>query len=883
MKRKRFRVWKWFVVLLLLAPLLLFAFLQTPFGKTLLAKSLSTALSRSGTMEIRIGEITGWLPMRVTISELEVGDAEGIWISIRELHCRWLVEELRHSRVRFRKLSADQVVWHRFPSYGKSDTEKKKEPSGFEPFELVLDGLNVNMLTLEKAVAGIPLNYAVHSGEVHFLTSGELTGQLLVSGDATGRVELDALLTGSVKDQLAIKVELDELTHPTFGLDQLSGRGEAVIQSGKVNAVITANLEYAGQPGRLATRLHYEKQQLSLQQLQLSTDDFGLSGDLSLGFTNHTIEVALDSTFVDVSTNQFDVLGHAVYSRSNKTWNVAVPALEIRGWDALSFTLAGQLNPNQAALSGTLAEVDVGKIPVAGSSNFTGQVNGSVHVTGPLDNPEVLASLTIEQFASTKQALDELPELDFSITGGVSDGKIYGKTSITKYTSGHLKADFNMPCTFSLLPFRYKPAPDGFDANVDANLDLTIFNQLAIFQDQFISGKLQSKVAFTDRVPSGYLRIQQGRYEHYNWGVVFRGFDADLSATDGGFVINHATASDGGEGTLTMTGGLGRSGLGLNLALSNAWVLRREELDAEVSGQLNVSGSPLRPDISGELTINRAELLLDNAAADPPPVLTSFDRNATNAAPRAVQQKKRRAFPVGLDVKVLMPDQIFVNASMIDAVLGGNLHITDTLAGLSVKGEIEPKRGYVDFIGKKFRFTDGSIRLDGSVPTLATLDELTAEYTRRDVTARLVLNGPVTDPSFRLESTPAMPEDEVLSHVLFNRDTSSISPYQAVQIAMAARQLSGGMNGPGFMYQVRKAIGIDTLEWREAAAAGEASSVAAGKYITSGLYVELNQTLDKDSDTEMMAELEVTRHFSVETYTGPELRPGIGVNWRNDY
>jgi translocation and assembly module TamB len=248
-----------------------------------------------------------------------------------------------------------------------------------------------------------------------------------------------------------------------------------------------------------------------------------------------------------------------------------------------------------------------------------------------------------------------------------------------------------------------------------------------------------------------------------------------------------------------------------------------------------------------------------------------------------VQRKKRKPPPVGLDVRVLMPDQIFVNASMIEAVLGGNLHVTDTAEGISVLGKIEPRRGFVNFIGKKFRFTEGEILLDGSVPPTAILDTLTAEYTRRDVTARLVLNGPVNDPRFRLESTPAMPEDEVLSHVLFNRDTSSISPYQAIQIAMAARQLSGGLNGPGFMFQVRQAIGIDTLEWREAEAAGESSSVAAGKYITSGLYVEVNQSLEEKGETGMMAELEVTRHFSLETYTGPKMRPGIGVNWRNDY
>jgi autotransporter translocation and assembly factor TamB len=59
--------------------------------------------------------------------------------------------------------------------------------------------------------------------------------------------------------------------------------------------------------------------------------------------------------------------------------------------------------------------------------------------------------------------------------------------------------------------------------------------------------------------------------------------------------------------------------------------------------------------------------------------------------------------------------------------------------------------------------------------------------------------------------------------------------------------------------------------------------VAAGKYITSELYVEVDSTLDGSDTTGMSAEYELNRHFSVETSAGPRMRPGIGVNWKNDY
>jgi len=85
------------------------------------------------------------------------------------------------------------------------------------------------------------------------------------------------------------------------------------------------------------------------------------------------------------------------------------------------------------------------------------------------------------------------------------------------------------------------------------------------------------------------------------------------------------------------------------------------------------------------------------------------------------------------------------------------------------------------------------------------------------------------------------------------------------------------------MYQMRQAVGIDTLEFREGETDDDAASLAAGKYITPSLYVEVSRSLDEKGDMGMMAEYELSEHFSVETSTGPKMRPGIGVTWRNDY
>ncbi|WP_372809217.1 translocation/assembly module TamB domain-containing protein, partial [Pontiella sp.] len=753
---------------------------------------------------------------------------------------------------------------------------------GFRPREVLLDGLRIDRLVLGKGVAGQELEYSVHSGGIAYLPSGVLSGDLEISGDAVGRVGLNATLTGRRTDRLELELALAQLVKPTFGLDHLSGKGSVTIAAEGIDALLEVALAKGGWQGRVATPLHYAGGKLRFPELALSSPGHVAQGDLSLDFTPGRVGVAVDATYQDAKTNRYEVAGSAAVAMANGSWAIEVDSLKIGGWETVLLALAGTVRPGSIALGGALREFDIGALPVGALSNFHGRVTGDLSISGSLEDPQIDAGIRVAGFTSVEDALDELPELDFEINAGVVNGRLFGATSLTNYVSGHLTADFQMPCAFSLVPFHYRPEVRHLDARLAADLDLSVLNRLAMFQNQLVEGLLTVDLSYEDLEPSGHLWITDGRYEHYDWGFLFRDFNAAFEAVPGGFKVGHAKATDGSSGTVAMAGGMGREGLDLQLDFAGANLIRRDETDARVSGTLTVKGRPLRPDVAGTITVDRAEILLGNMASPPPAVLTDFDRHATNRL-AAAGKKLRKAPPVGLDVHVGLPDQVFVNSSMIEATLGGNLHITDAPNGVSIKGKLEPRRGFVSFIGKKFRFTDGSILLDGSVPAVVFLENLTAEYSRSDVTAKLVLNGRANDPQYSLASTPFMPEDEILSHVLFNRDTSSISPYQAIQIAAAARQLSGGANGPGFMYHVRKVVGVDTLEWRESNVEGEASEVAAGKYISSGLYVEVSRSLDARGETGMMAELEVTRHLSLETYTGPELRPGIGVNWRNDY
>ncbi len=881
MKKRRSR-FTWIVAGPILLLALFYLLLQTPPGKRVLASFLSRTLSHPGRTEVHIGRISGWLPSRMAVDRISVGDARGEWLAVHDVRGRLALGDLWKGRVRVTELAAAEVELARLPL--RSEVVHPANAGGnggAKRMDLVLEDCSVERFRLGSGVAGTPLEYSVRSGGIA-MVSGHLFGSVDIRGDAVGRVEINASMTGLSGQTLTIRAKVDEWHKPALGTEKLSGEWEATVDPEGVDAKLQVELVRGGRPAQLSTRLRYAEQTLKLGDLQFENDACRLEGNARLDFSDGMVDVDAAVTLTDTNdyTYRAETLAHV--ATSNKSWSVMVQYMQVTAWDTASATLAGRLSPDQVNLNVDLADCDLGALPFPVFSRFDGRISGQCSISGATATPEVIAELDVLQFTTSADTLDELPKLDFHISGGVTNGRLFASSIITNFVSGYLHATVAMPCTFSAYPFRFKPVSRLSTGTLDSVLDLAVFNGLGILYNQHVDGYLTTELAVDEGKPSGFILIEQGAYEHYGWGILFDAFDARLDATDNGFVIRRATATDGGSGRIRLSGGVLQDGPDLQLKLTKAKVVRRPEVEATVSGELSLKYEADRPSIKGTLVVDRADILPDNLVSRKPAVLEDYDVEAEEAA-MVRAANARRPFPVGLNVTVEMPDQIYVNASLVDAVWGGSVQLRDSDRGLSIKGRIEPRRGFVDFVGKPFQLIDGSVDLDGAVPAVPVLNNLTAEYSRSDISARLVLNGTVTDPQCRLESTPPLPQDEILSHVLFKRDTSSISPYQAIQIASAAQQLSSGLSGPGFLYQVRRVVGVDILEVRESDVEAGDSAVAAGKYITPELYVEVSSTFGPDAQTDMTAEYDLNRHFSVETSAGPKMRPGIGLNWKLDY
>jgi hypothetical protein len=82
------------------------------------------------------------------------------------------------------------------------------------------------------------------------------------------------------------------------------------------------------------------------------------------------------------------------------------------------------------------------------------------------------------------------------------------------------------------------------------------------------------------------------------------------------------------------------------------------------------------------------------------------------------------------------------------------------------------------------------------------------------------------------------------------------------------------------------AVGAGTTPLPPGTATGAAgvtgTTVTAGKYVANGVYVGVSQGFTSGSST-VNAQIDVTRHISINTQASQAGGSGVGVDWRLDY
>ena len=228
-----------------------------------------------------------------------------------------------------------------------------------------------------------------------------------------------------------------------------------------------------------------------------------------------------------------------------------------------------------------------------------------------------------------------------------------------------------------------------------------------------------------------------------------------------------------------------------------------------------------------------------------------------------------------LDVNVSAPNQIFVRGRGLDAEVGGSVRLTGSVNDIRPVGGFELTRGRLAILGQRVTFEDGLVTLVGDLDPYL---DFTARTDGDGITVFVNVTGRVSDLDISFSSNPALPEDEVLSRLLFNRSMGELTPLQLGRLAGAAAELAGG-GGSSLSESLRARAGLDDLD----IVTGEDGNLAvqAGAYVQDNIY--LGVQAGADGSSRVTVNLDVTDDLKARVSTGTDGDSSIGIFYETDY
>lgn len=480
-----------------------------------------------------------------------------------------------------------------------------------------------------------------------------------------------------------------------------------------------------------------------------------------------------------------------------------------------------------------------------------------------------------------------------------------GDQLLTQVTAGHngeedeLTADVKLPISWPETPSA--PAIDvnaPIAGTTTLNSRLAPWWQLIDMPDQVLTGVLTGAIelngSLTEIKPTGRIALTETRYENLEFGTQLEALEAEVELKEGRLSLTSLSATDGRGGTLNASAEVDlfpfipqRS----HIVLKDFQLLAKEDLGVRADADLGLDYKNERLALSGDITIAQARYAVSTSGAASVPTLPIEEINKSaldGESPGSIVVDTEIETPVtqggippiDLDIKVTAARRIFVTGMGLTSEWRTALDIQGTAQTPTIEGEIELVRGELEFAGKRFALDRGKIYLDGGKEIDPRLDIL-AENTQADFTARIGITGTPSSPDIALSSTPSLPDDEILSRILFGTSATDLSALEAVQLgsALAALSSGGGSSALDIAGKARSATGLDRLSLGNN---DSSTAITGGKYLSPDVYLQF--TTDPSSGQYLAAiEWYVTRTLSLLSEYGAETGSNVAARWSRTY
>ena len=195
---------------------------------------------------------------------------------------------------------------------------------------------------------------------------------------------------------------------------------------------------------------------------------------------------------------------------------------------------------------------------------------------------------------------------------------------------------------------------------------------------------------------------------------------------------------------------------------------------------------------------------------------------------------------LAINLKVNIQRNTWIHHENADVELDGALDIKKPRGGrISIVGEIDTVRGWLEFHSKRFTLASGQILFTGGSDIDPTLN-VDAQYAVSDYTVDVIVAGTASKPEIKLQSQPQLAQADILSLILFGTTTSQLGQGQKATLQQQAQSMAAGAAGQA----LSESLGLGSL-----GVYMNGESVGLGHYLNENTYVSISPNLGPTGST----------------------------------
>ena len=747
-------------------------------------------------------------------------------------------------------------------------------------------GWRVDNLALSLASAKLAGNVAIGSdqlanGELSFSAANldDLSPLVLTRMSGALQAKVSASAAGG-RQAVALVASSDRMT---FGANRLEGlkvdlnTGDLWGARSVSGVARLARAEVAGQT--ISNAKLTATGQGDLSDLDFTGSVFGFAlaahGRLAGG---PPIRLDLDTFTAQRSGRRIALAGPAAITYGSNGLDIANLDLRVdSGRLSLSGRAGSTLDLRASATGLPLAALDL----VSPGLGASGTADGEATIRGTPADPSGDWRIRLRQVTLPQTRANALPPLDMTASGRLAGGRTSVEATANAGGANSLRVTGSAPLT----------SEGALDLRIDGRIDAGLANNALSLSGRRMTGALTLALQLRGTIAKpqalGSVRLANGEFRDDQTGFRLTGIAGILVANGDTIRINRLSGATPDGGTIAATGDMrldpaaGFPG-SIRVTGRHAQVVANTVVAATADLALTVSGRLAeKPNVDGRITIVSMDITVperfSSVSAPIPgtkhvnPTPTARARLTEIARAKAVRGRAP-LFDATLNMTISAANRIFVRGRGIYAEVGGSLHVAGSARDPQVKGGFDLLRGSLTLIGQRLVFTRGQVRFHGDV--IPDLD-LVAETNAADITARIAVTGPATQPAFAITSQPSLPQDEILSRILFQRPSGSLSGFQALELANAVATLSGSFDA---FEGLRKTLGVDSLDISTSATGG--ALVGVTRAINDRISVGVT-TGARPWDNGVNVNLDVTRHLRLQAGVDASggSSAGVGAEW----